>query len=172
MRPEWGLAGNTAFVVGPRYLTSNANLNGRAFLHTYDWKSDQGFGVLELIMTAPMIVASWINLQYFASTTNNAVFGAGNKVLHNVMGALGVIEGNSGDLKVGLPWQSIHDGSQFIHKPLRLNVVIAAPIQAINEVIRKHSSVRNLVDNNWIHLFAQADDGQVTHKYSGNFIWK
>lgn len=172
VRPEWGLAGNTAFIVAPRIFTANVDLRGRAFLHTYDWKADQGFGVLELIMTAPMIVASWINLQYFASTTNNPVFGAGNKVLHNVTGTIGVIEGNAGDLRVGLPWQSVHDGNQFVHKPLRLNVVIAAPIQAINGVIQKHPSVRNLVDNKWIHLYAQADDGQVSHKYAGNLVWE
>ncbi len=62
---------------------------------------DEGFGVLELIMTAPMVVASWINLQYYGSTVNNRAFGSGNKVLHNVVGQLGVLEGNAGDLQVG-----------------------------------------------------------------------
>lgn len=172
VRPEWGLAGNYAFIVGPRSLTSSARLHGQAFLHTYDWKTDSDFSVLELIMTAPMIVASWINLQYFASTTNNPVFGAGNKTIHNVIGTLGVIEGNSGDLKVGLPWQSVHDGTQFVHKPLRLNVVIAAPTSAINGVIQKHSHVRHLLDNNWINLFAQSDDGRGLEEYVGNLNWK
>ena len=41
---------------------------GRAFLHDYDWRHDEGFGVLELIMTAPVVVASWISLQYYGST--------------------------------------------------------------------------------------------------------
>ena len=51
-------------------------------------------------------------------------FGAGNKVLHNVVGGcLGVFEGNAGDLKVGLPWQSVHDGERFRQdrKSTRLN---------------------------------------------------
>ncbi|MBY0315661.1 MAG: DUF2309 domain-containing protein [Bdellovibrionales bacterium] len=172
VRPEWGLAGNYAFIVGPRSLTSSARLNGQAFLHSYDWKTDPDFSVLELIMTAPMIVASWINLQYFASTTNNPVFGAGNKTIHNVIGTLGVIEGNSGDLKVGLPWQSVHDGTQFVHKPLRLNVVIAAPTSAISGIIQKHSHVRHLLDNNWMNLFAQSDDGRGLEEYVGNLNWK
>ncbi|SBV53028.1 hypothetical protein XBLMG947_3831 [Xanthomonas bromi] len=30
----------------------------------YDWRCDEGFGVLELILTAPVVVASWISLQY------------------------------------------------------------------------------------------------------------
>ena len=171
VRPEWGLAGNAAFIVGPRNFTSGASLQGRSFLHTYDWRLDKDFGVLELIMTAPMIVGSWINLQYYASTVNNPAFGAGNKVLHNVTGTLGVIEGNAGDLRVGLPWQSVHDGKQFIHKPLRLNVIIAAPIEAINAIIKKHSSVRDLVDHSWIHLYAISDDGRVSHKYAPNQNW-
>ena len=116
-------------------------------------------------MTAPMVVASWINLQYFGSTVDNRAFGAGNKVLHNVVAGIGVLEGNAGDLKVGLPWQSVHDGQRFIHEPVRLNVFIAAPIDAINAVIAKHPSVRELVDNQWLHLFAIDDDGQVSHRY-------
>ena len=171
VRPEWGLAGNTAFIVGPRSFTSGASFQGRSFLHTYDWRLDNDFSVLELIMTAPMIVASWINLQYYASTVNNPAFGSGNKVLHNVTGTIGVIEGNAGDLRVGLPWQSVHDGNQFVHKPLRLNVMLAAPIEAINAVIKKHSSVRDLVDNRWIHLYAISNDGRVSHKYASNQNW-
>ena len=171
VRPEWGLAGNAAFIAGPRSCTSGANLQGRAFLHTYDWRADKDFVVLELIMTAPMVVASWINLQYYASTVNNPAFGAGNKVLHNVTGTIGVIEGNGGDLRVGLPWQSVHDGTQFIHKPLRLNVFIAAPIEAINGVLKKHAQVRELVDNRWLHLFATSSEGKVSHKYASNESW-
>ncbi len=171
VRPEWGLAGNTAFIVGPRSLTKKIDLGGRAFLHSYDWKSDEDFSVLELIMTAPMVVASWINLQYFASTTNNQVFGAGNKVLHNVTGTIGVIEGNSGDLRVGLPWQSVHNGCQFVHQPLRLNVIITAPTEAISRVIEKHPSVQNLVDNKWIHLYATTDGGKISERYLGNLKW-
>ncbi len=171
VRPEWGLAGNTAFIVAPRTLTKNVDFGGRAFLHSYDWSSDRDFSVLELIMTAPMVVASWINLQYFASTTNNQVFGAGNKVLHNVTGTVGVIEGNSGDLRVGLPWQSVHNGREFVHQPVRLNVIITAPIEAVNGVIKKHSSVRDLVDNKWVHLYAQTDEGKVSQRYLGNLKW-
>jgi uncharacterized protein YbcC (UPF0753/DUF2309 family) len=172
VRPEWALAGNAAFIAGPRERTRGIDLSGRAFLHDYDWRADEGFGVLELIMSAPMVVASWINLQYYGSTVNNRVFGAGNKVLHNVAGALGVLEGNAGDLKTGLPWQSVHDGTHFVHEPIRLNVFVAAPLDAMNGVIAKHRNVRELVDNRWLHLFAIADDGRVSHSYGGNLVWK
>jgi uncharacterized protein YbcC (UPF0753/DUF2309 family) len=172
VRPEWGLAGNAVFIAAPRERTASINLRGRAFLHSYDWKQDSNFSTLELIMTAPMVVASWINLQYYGSTVNNRVFGAGNKVLHNVVGTIGVLEGNAGDLKVGLPWQSVHDGNRFVHEPLRLNVFIAAPIAALNAVIAKQEVVRQLADNHWLHLFAIADTGEISHRYLGNSNWE
>jgi uncharacterized protein len=172
VRPEWGLAGNRAFIAAPRSRTVLADLQGRAFLHEYDWRADRDFQTLTLIMTAPMVVASWINLQYYGSTVDNDAFGAGNKVLHNVTGLLGVIEGNAGDLKTGLPWQSLHDGERFVHEPLRLDVYLAAPLEAIDAVIAANETVRELVENRWLHLFALADDGRVSHRRVGGRRWE
>ncbi|MFP4436856.1 MAG: YbcC family protein [Chloroflexaceae bacterium] len=171
VRPEWGLAGCAAFIVAQRERTAGIDLDGRSFLHSYDWRQDEGFGVLELIMIAPMVVASWINLQYYGSTVDNKFFGSGNKVLHNVVGTLGVLEGNTGDLRVGLPWQSVHDGENYIHEPLRLHVIIEAPIDAMTDIIAKHEQVRQLVDNGWLYLFALDDNGKVAHKYVGGLNW-
>jgi len=171
VRPEWGLAGCAAFIVAPRGRTRGLDLGGRAFLHSYDWQEDADFSVLELIMTAPMIVANWINLQYFGSTVDNRIFGSGNKVLHNVVGTLGVLEGNGGDLRVGLPWQSLHDGETYIHEPLRLNVLIEAPIAAMNDILARHAAVRQLLDNGWLHLFALDASGTVSHQYAGDLTW-
>ena len=172
VRPEWGLAGCAAFIVAPRARTIDLDLEGRSFLHSYDWQADEGFKVLELVMTAPMVVGSWISLQYYASTVDNRVFGCGNKVLHNVVGTVGVLEGNGGDLRVGLPWQSVHDGTRFVHEPLRLNVVIEAPIEAMNAILEKHPGVRALVDNGWLHLYALGAAGAVTHRYAGQLAWE
>jgi uncharacterized protein YbcC (UPF0753/DUF2309 family) len=172
VRPEWGLAGCAAFIVAPRQRTAGLNLNGRSFLHSYNWRQDDGFGVLELIMTAPMVVASWINLQYFGSAVDNRVFGSGNKALHNVVSALGVLEGNGGDIRTGLPWQSVHDGERFIHEPLRLNVMIEAPTAAMSKIIAKHETVRHLLDNQWLYLFALDESGQVAHRYVERGRWE
>jgi uncharacterized protein len=118
VRPEWGLANCAAFVVAPRSRISHLNLEGRAFLHDYHWQDDAQNSVLELIMTAPMVVTHWINMQYHASVTDNLKYGSGNKVLHNVVGGnLGVFEGNGGDLRIGLPLQSVHDGERWVHEP-------------------------------------------------------
>ncbi|XQE68098.1 YbcC family protein [Pseudomonas sp. P3C3] len=158
-RPEWGLAGNAAFIAAPRARTRDVDLQGRAFLHDYDWRQDSEGSVLELIMTAPMVVAHWINLQYFTSTTDNLRFGSGNKLLHNVVGGhIGVFEGNGGDLRIGLARQSLHDGQQWMHRPLRLHVVIEAPQAMIDRVIEAHAVVRDLVQHGWLHLLRL--DGQ------------
>ncbi|MDN4164441.1 DUF2309 domain-containing protein [Cytophagales bacterium LB-30] len=172
VRPEWGLAGCSAFVVAPRERTRNMDLGGRSFLHSYDWKKDTDFSVLELIMTAPMVVTSWINLQYYGSTVDNEKLGAGNKVLHNVTAGIGVLEGHSGDLRVGLPMQSVHDGEKYQHEPLKLTVIIEAPTEAMNSVLMKHDSVRQLCDNGWIHLWALNENGQIAHRYQGDFAWE
>ncbi len=172
VRPEWALANNAAFIAAPREFTRGIDFEGRAFLHDYRFDLDTTRGVLELIMVAPMVVASWINLQYYGSVVNNRLFGAGNKVLHNVTGCLGVLEGNAGDLRVGLPWQSVHDGERFMHEPQRLNVIIAAPTAAMDAVIAKHDSVRNLVDNRWLRLYAMDHEtGVVTHRYEPGLVW-
>jgi uncharacterized protein YbcC (UPF0753/DUF2309 family) len=153
VRPEWGLANNASFIIAPRQRSRHLRLEGRTFLHDYDWQQDTDLSVLTLIMTAPMVVTNWINLQYHASTVDNVRYGSGSKLLHNVVGGhLGVFEGNGGDLRIGLALQSLHDGEQWRHMPLRLSVFIEAPAQAIESVMRAHQVVRDLVDNGWLHL--------------------
>ncbi|MFT5962231.1 MAG: hypothetical protein ACI8WM_002574, partial [Burkholderiaceae bacterium] len=153
-RPEWGLLGNAAFLIAPRQRTRGMDLAGRSFLHDYDASEDTDGSVLELLMTAPMLVTHWINWQYHASTCEPTRLGSGNKVLHNVVGGnIGVFEGNGGDLRVGLSRQSLHDGHRWIHEPVRLTVVIDAPQHAIDAVIGKHAVVRQLLDNGWLHLW-------------------
>ncbi len=172
VRPEWGLAGCKAFIAAPRGRTAGRSLAGRAFLHSYDWRADKGFGVLELIITAPVVVASWISLQYYGSTVAPDAFGAGNKLLHNVVGGIGVLEGNGGAPRVGLPWQSVHDGEKLMHDPLRLSVLIEAPREAIIDVLKKHANVRELFDNRWLHLFVLDEEGRMAWRYAGNLAWE
>ena len=170
VRPEWGLAGNAAFVIAPRDYTRKIDLDARTFLHSYDHKNDPEGIVLENIMTAPMIVAHWINMQYYASTVDNHHFGSGNKTLHNVVGGFGILSGNSGDLMTGLPWQSLHTGSGLQHKPLRLQVVIAAPRNVIEKIITKHQAISDLLNGGWMHLISLDEQQQFQYSTDGN--WK
>ncbi|MEZ5572743.1 MAG: DUF2309 domain-containing protein [Halioglobus sp.] len=169
-RPEWGLANNASFIVAPRSRTRGVNLEGRSFLHDYDYRKDGDGSLLELIMTAPMVVTHWINMQYYASTVDNHRYGSGNKTLHNVTGGrLGLFEGNGGDLRIGLALQSVHNGKQWCHTPLRLTVAIEAPRAAIDAVIAKHPTVKQLVDNQWLYLLRL--DGELIESYA-NGQWQ
>ncbi|MFN3991459.1 MAG: YbcC family protein [Tabrizicola flagellatus] len=170
VRPEWGLAGCAAFIAAPRAVTAGADLQGRAFLHSYDWQADQGFATLELILTAPVVVASWISLQYYGSSVAPTAFGGGNKLIHNVVGGIGVVQGNGGVLRPGLPWQTIHDGERPAHQPLRLSVMIEAPRSAMSEILSRHPGVRELFDNGWLHLFA-LEDGRIAARYRPGLTW-
>lgn len=153
VRPEWGLARNAAFVVGPRALTRDLDLEGRAFLHSYDWRQDADDSALTLILTAPMVVAQWINCQYLFSTLDNHVWGAGDKTTHNVMGGIGVVQGNGGDLRVGLPRQSLFrdDGTPH-HVPQRLLTIVHAPLAKVERVIAANEILQRLFGLGWVQL--------------------
>ena len=80
------------------------------------------------------------------------------------MGAtLGVFEGNTGDLRIGLPLQSVHDGRRAVHTPLRLSVFVQAPREAIEAVVRANEVVRTLVENEWLFLFQLDDSTPAVH---------
>lgn len=151
-RPEWALANNAAFIAAPRARTAGLKLDGRTFLHEYDPDTDPDSAILTAILTAPVVVASWINLQYYGSRIHPALLAAGNKTIHQVLSGLGVIEGNAGDLRSGLPLQSIHDGRKFVHEPRRLTVFIESTPDCIDAVLEAQAGVRELFDNEWIHL--------------------
>jgi uncharacterized protein YbcC (UPF0753/DUF2309 family) len=171
VRLEWGLLGNACFIAAPRRRTRDLDLAGRAFLHDYDARADESLQKLEQIMTAPMVVAHWISLQYYASTVDPLRYGSGNKVLHNVVGGrLGVFEGNGGDLRIGLPIQCVGDGVSLRHTPLRLSVYIEAPQAAIAAVIARHPQVADLIRHEWLHLFQiDAEGRQVVRYRQGRF---
>lgn len=170
VRPEWGLAGCAAFIAAPRSVTAASDLKGRAFLHSYDWQGDAGFGTLELILTAPVVVASWISLQYYGSAVAPALFGGGDKLIHNVTAGIGVVEGNGGRLRAGLPWQAVHDGDRLAHPPLRLSVMVEAPRQAIADILARHPPVRALFDNGWLSLFV-LEKGRIKARWSPGAGW-
>ena len=111
-----------------------------------------------------MVVANWINLQYFASVTVPDVYGAGNKLLHSVVGGnVGVVEGNGAHLRIGLPLQSVHDGTYWRHEPVRLTVLVDAPADRIEAVLHRQRDVAALVDNQWVSLHRMADQGIVRY---------
>ena len=158
--PEWGLAGNAAFIVGPRAITRGVNLGRRAFLHSYDGAVDEDGAALETILTAPLVVAQWINCQYYFSTVDPVVFGAGTKTIHNVVGGIGVLAGHDGDLQLGLPWQSVADGERLVHEPMRLLAVVQAPLRRIDDIVARNTILQHLFGNAWVALAAREHEAQ------------
>lgn len=171
-RPEWGLARNAAFIVAPRHLTKNILLDGRCFLHSYRFEQDQDGTLLEMILTAPMVVAEWINTQYLFSTLDNVAFGSGSKVTHNVVGTIGVMQGNGSDLMHGLPLQSVMSSDEnTYHEPQRLLTVVYAPKEMVSQVIEKHSILKTLFFNEWVHLVVIDPIHQRAYQLSPSGNW-
>ncbi len=172
-RPEWGLAKNAGFIIAPRTLTKNNNLDSRCFLHSYDWKSDSTGKALEGIMQGPMVVTQWINNHYYFSTVDNDTFGSGSKITHNITGKFGVVQGNGGDLKMGLPLQSLQQSDQnSYHQPLRLSVLINAPETIVNDILSRNENLKMLLDNEWIYLMVMDPLQQNEIKrYKKDMIW-
>ncbi len=153
-RPEWGLAGNASFIIGRRELTSRLNLEARSFLHSYDWEKDPDGEKLKAILQGPMVVTQWINNHYYFASVDNEQFGGGTKVTLNVTGKYGVVQGNGGDLKFGLPLESLQEDDRLVqHLPLRLTVLIQAPKSRVEAIISKHfETLGKLVKNEWLYL--------------------
>ena len=167
VRPEWGLARNAAFIVGPRWLTRDIDLEGRSFLHSYEWEKDMDGSSLTTILTAPMVVAQWINSQYFFSTLDNVAFGGGSKITKNITGKIGIMQGNASDLMNGLPLQSVFKSDdEPYHNPIRLTVVVYAPKTKIGEIIMQQQILQKLFGNGWVHMICH--DPQEKQKYQLN----
>lgn len=158
--PEWGLAGNAAFLVGPRGMSQGIDLQRRTFLHSYSAEVDPDGSALETILTAPLVVAQWINCQYYFSAVAPEVFGAGTKTIHNVVGTAGVIAGHEGDLRLGLPWQSVATGGRLAHEPMRLLAVIQAPLERIDMIVARNPILQRLFGNGWVSVAAREEPGQ------------
>ena len=172
VRPEWGLAKNATFIVGPRELTKNVNLEGRAFLHSYNWEQDANGKFLSTILTAPMVVAQWINMQYLFSTLDNVAFGGGSKTTQNITGKIGIIQGNASDFMHGLSLQSVYmSDHQLYHQAVRLTVVVYAPTALIDAIIEQQNILQKLFGNGWIHLICYDPKRQQKFSLQRDLTW-
>lgn len=171
VRPEWGLSSNTAFVIGRRALTDSLDLRGRVFLHSYDYRFDPEFNFLEVLLTAPQVVAQWINMEHYFSTTDYDVYGSGSKIYHNVVGNFGVMAGPWSDLRLGLSWQTVMDGDLPFHEPMRLVSVVEAPRAAIEKLIAKHELLQHFYHNEWVHLVVLEPEEGVLYRYLPTGEW-
>jgi uncharacterized protein YbcC (UPF0753/DUF2309 family) len=170
VRPEWGLSRNAYFFIGLRNLTEHLSLNGRAFLHSYDYRIDPKQRLLETILTGPLVVAQWINMEHYFSTVDNERFGSGSKVYHNVACRFGVMSGNLSDLRTGLPAQTVLKDGHPYHEPMRLITVIEAPLEHTRLAIDAVATVKTLITNGWIRLMVVDPESATVNLYD-NGTW-
>lgn len=172
-RPEWGLARNAAFIIAPRNLTKHIDLEGRSFLHSYNWEEDKEGTLLTTILTAPMVVAQWINSQYLFSSLDNVAYGSGSKITHNVTGKIGIMQGNGSDLMHGLPLQSIYSSDvHAYHQPLRLMTIVYAPRCLVSNIISNQAVLQKLFGNGWVALACIEPEDGLTYTLERDLTWQ
>jgi uncharacterized protein YbcC (UPF0753/DUF2309 family) len=170
-RPEWGLAGNMGVYAGPRSSSKHIDFNNRLFLHSYDWKIDnENAEILTRIFDGPLVVGEWINMEHYFATVDNAVYGAGSKVYHNVVSKVGVYNGNYSDLKIGLPSQSVLSEGKAYHEPVRLLTFMEAPLEIVGKAV-ENSLAKPFILNEWIRPIVIDKEAKKVYSYEyGEFI--
>lgn len=148
-RPEYGHATNAVCIVGRRERTRGLFLDRRAFLASYDPESDPEGEILGGLLGAVVAVGAGISLEYYFSYVDQAAYGCGTKLPHNIVGLVGVMDGHASDLRTGLPWQMVE-----IHEPVRLLNVIEAEPEVLERLLDRSPAIARLVVNRWVQLVA------------------
>jgi uncharacterized protein YbcC (UPF0753/DUF2309 family) len=160
-RPEYNHASNAVCFVGRRLRTRGLFMDRRSFLTSYDPTRDgPGSEILTRILQAVIPVCAGISLEYYFSTVDNAVYGCGSKLPHNITSLLGVMEGAASDLRTGLSQQMVE-----IHEPMRILFVIESTPHAVLEILAKNPVLNRLVSNRWVQLATLAPDSNRIELY-------
>ena len=148
-RPELGHGTNALCFVGHRSLTKNMFLDRRAFMNSYDYRTDREGKLLLDVMRPLPPVCGGINLEYYFSRMDNYKLGAGTKLPHNVVGLIGVANSSDGDLRPGLPLQMIE-----VHDPVRLMILVEHYPDVVLKTIQTEPSLYEWFINDWVRLTA------------------
>ena len=165
-RPELGHATNACAFIGRRALSRGAFFDRRAFLISYDPDQDPDGAVLERHLVINGAVGAGISLEYYFSSANNERYGCSTKVMHNVAGLLGVMEGASSDLRTGLPRQMIE-----VHEAMRLLVVVEHTLDVLTAIYQRQPAVQELVSNEWVQLVAIDPESNAMHRFVVGAGW-
>ena len=164
-RPELGHGTNTLCIIGSRELTKGLFLDRRAFMNSYDYRTDKDATLLTGVMRPIGLVCGGINLEYYFSRVDNHKLGAGTKLPHNVMGLIGVANSADGDLRPGLPLQMIE-----VHDPVRLLVIVEHYPEAVMKAITITPEIYEWYKNEWVHIVALHPETSKFHYFkNGEF---
>ena len=146
-RPEYGHGTNAVCIVGRREQTRGLFFDRRAFLVSYDATLDPKDEALARVLGAVIPVCGGISLEYYFSFVDNEVYGCGTKLPHNVTGLVGVMNGYQGDLRTGLPLQTVE-----IHEPVRILFVVETTPERLMKVVKANPELTEFVENHWIRV--------------------
>jgi uncharacterized protein YbcC (UPF0753/DUF2309 family) len=146
-RPEYGHCTNAVCIVGRREITRGLFLDRRSFLVSYDATKDPTDEGLARVLGAVTPVCSGINLEYYFSTVDNERYGCGTKLPHNITGLVGVMNGCQGDLRTGLPLQTVE-----IHEPVRILFVVETTPSRVLATMMANPQLQEILGNQWIRL--------------------
>lgn len=156
-RPEYGHCTNAVAYVGRREHTRGLFMDRRAFLVSYDATKDLQNQALARVLGAVIPVCAGINLEYYFSTVDNEAYGSGTKLPHNITGLVGVMNGFQGDLRTGLPLQTVE-----LHEPVRILFIVETTPARLMSVIHANAELVEFVCNRWIRLATlDPDDGHI-----------
>ena len=153
-------------------MTKGLDLQGRCFLNSYDPVPDPEGAILEKIMTAPLIVGEWISMEHYFSATDVWRYGSGSKVIHNVVSGIGLMYGAQSDLATGLPLQTVNNGENHHHEPMRLLSIIEAKPAVIGAIISRHEILQTLFHNQWVNLLSIDPETGEFHRYNPDATWE
>ncbi|MDP1927189.1 MAG: DUF2309 domain-containing protein [Thiobacillus sp.] len=165
-RPELGHATNASAFIGRRSATRGAFFDRRMFLISYDPTQDPDGSIIERHLLTNGLVGAGISLEYYFSTANNERYGCGTKVMHNVAGLLGVMDGASSDLRTGLPRQMIE-----VHEAMRVLAIVEQKIDLLTTIYNRQPPLQELVGNGWIQLAAKDPDNGDIHRFVPGTGW-
>jgi len=164
-RPELGHGTNSLCIIGSRNITKGLFLDRRAFMNSYNYKTDLDGKLLTGVMRPIGLVCGGINLEYYFSRVDNYKLGAGTKLPHNVMGLIGVANSSDGDLRPGLPVQMIE-----VHDPVRLLIVVEHYPEIVLKSIQSAPEIYEWYINEWVHIVAVHPDTHQFHYFrDGSF---
>ena len=165
-RPELGHGTNALCLVGTRNISKGLFLDRRAFMNSYDYKTDLNGDALLGVMKPIPPVCGGINLEYYFSRVDNQKFGAGSKLSHNVLGLIGVTNSSDGDLRPGLPLQMIE-----VHDPIRLMVIVEHFPEIVLKTIKILPELYEWFNNEWVHLVSvNPETKQFSYFKEGEFV--
>lgn len=166
-RPEYGHCTNAVAFVGRRSTTQGLFMDRRSFLISYDASNDAQDKYLASLLGAVIPVCGGINLEYYFCTVDNERYGCGTKLPHNITGLVGVMNGYQGDLRTGLPLQTVE-----IHEPVRILFVVETTPERLLRVIHASSVLTEFLENRWIRLAVIDPETGKIQIYRGDHHWK